>query len=193
MDKQLWNDSNKPSAITFILLLDQTNGTNVSSDETSTSLEEMKRSFIESFCISIPVCSCTPTDKQPCKITIYIHNNTTTNTTTNNKSTPPKYQRNEATLVYASVTMLSSFLGIVGNACVLLIAYKNRSNLPPCKLLIAQLAVVNFMFCVVQMVVTIPLYWTNVWIYELPMCKIFRLSITLFLLYFFNWLGFLPT
>ena len=141
MNEQLLNDSNKSSAITFILPFDQTNGTLISFDETRTAFEEMKRSFIESFCISIPVCSCTSTDKQPCKITIYIHNNTTTNTTTNNKSTPPKYQRNEATLVYASVTMLSSFLGIVGNACVLLIAYKNRSNLPPCKLHIAQLAV----------------------------------------------------
>ena len=136
---------------------------------------ELTQSFMESFClqVNIPVCACAPSNsKQSCEITVYVHDNITDTQPTIESTT--KYQRNEATLVYASVTMVSSLFGVIGNACVLVIAYRNRSNLPPCKLHIAQLAGLNLVFCVVQMVVTLPLYWTNVWLYDIFMCKVLR-------------------
>ena len=151
MDPKDWNQPKAPLVIPSNTLK-PTIKTNKTSPFDKVHAMELTQSFMESFClqVNIPVCACAPSNsKQSCKITVYVHDNITNEQPTIESTT--KYQRNEATLVYASVTMVSSLFGVIGNACVLMIAYRNRSNLPPCKLHIAQLAGLNLVFCVVQM------------------------------------------
>lgn len=77
------------------------------------------------------------------------------------------------TIIYASVATLASVFGVIGNLAVL--GFQHRwSSLSSCKLHIAELAVVNLIFSIVQLVNTIPLYWTNSWVYSLFMCKLLR-------------------
>ena len=84
------------------------------------------------------------------------------------------YVRHNATLIYTHITVAASFVGIIGNGAVLTVSYVQRTTMPSCKLHIAELACVNFVFSLIQMVNTIPLYWTNRWVYGLPMCKLLR-------------------
>ena len=56
----------------------------------------------------------------------------------------------EVTVVYASIALLSSVFGVCGNLLVIVVAYRNRRHISACKLHIAQLAVVNFVFCTLQ-------------------------------------------
>ena len=77
-------------------------------------------------------------------------------------------------ITYATVAVLSSAFGVVGNIAVLLLAYRHRTNISPCKLHIAQLAFVNLVFSCVQVINVMPLYWSNVWIYTSMMCKLTR-------------------
>ena len=94
---------------------------------------------------------------------------------TSNSTFKSIYIRNKTfTIVYTSVTMFSSLFGLLGNAAVLLVAYHHRHHLPSGKLHIAELALVNFIFCLVQIINAIPLYWTNSWIYSIAMCKVIR-------------------
>ena len=94
------------------------------------------------------------------------------------------YERIPSTsIVYASVTIVSSLFGVIGNALVLIVAYKQGRDLQSGKLHIAELALVNLLFCIFQLVNVVPLYWTNQWLYGRPMCKLIRslMEVTSFL------------
>ena len=82
---------------------------------------------------------------------------------TNTSGTSVFQRWHGVTVFYAAVALISSLFGILGNGSVLVIAYQQRTQLSPCKLHIAQLALVNFVFCVVQSINVVPLYWTNTW------------------------------
>ena len=85
------------------------------------------------------------------------------------------YARDKSfTLAYATETVFVSALGTIGNALVLIFYLKQRCKLSSCKFHIAQLAVVNLTFSLIQLANTVPLYWTNTWIYGLPLCKVIR-------------------
>ena len=85
------------------------------------------------------------------------------------------FQRNEGiSFTYATIAFISSVFGMVGNAAVICLAYRQRSRLSPCKLHIAELAVTNFIFSIFQIVNVTPLYWTNVWIYGRGACKLMK-------------------
>ena len=84
------------------------------------------------------------------------------------------YHYTGVSYMYATIALVSSIFGVVGNAAVLCMAYRQRGNMSPCKLHIAELAVFNLVFSTVQIFNVLPLYWTNVWMYGLPMCKIMR-------------------
>ena len=86
-----------------------------------------------------------------------------------------KFQRNNGmSLTYASIAIISSIFGTIGNAAVICIAYRQRRKLSPCKLHIAELAVVNLIFSLVQIINVVPLYWTNTWIYGKVGCKLMK-------------------
>ena len=134
------------------------------------------RHSIEEFCgyfnISLPKCSCEIVPVV-CKFRSYILDFKEVNTTDKRR-----YARSNAvTLTYVSVAIFSSLFGVVGNTAVLLIAYQERAQLSPCKLHIAELAFVNFIFSIVQIINIAPLYITNKWIYGVVMCKVLRCSL----------------
>ena len=76
------------------------------------------------------------------------------------------------TIIYATIAVLSSVSGMIGNAAVIIIAYRYRKGLTPTKLHVAQLAVVNFVFSMVQLVNVLPLYCSTAWMYGQFMCKL---------------------
>lgn len=84
------------------------------------------------------------------------------------------HRTKKITVAYASVTLVNSVFGILGNLAVLAVAYKQRKHLPSGRLHIAELAFVNFIFCFTLIINTIPLYWTNKWIYHIFLCKLIR-------------------
>lgn len=81
---------------------------------------------------------------------------------------------NDYTVIYASVTIFASLLGIIGNGAVIIVAIKRSGNISSCKLHLVELAVLNFVFSVIQMINTIPLFWTNKWLYGLVFCQLLR-------------------
>ena len=62
------------------------------------------------------------------------------------------------TVIYTTIATMSSVFGMIGNAAVMKIAYKHREKLPPTKLHVAELAVVNFIFSFAQVINLLPLY-----------------------------------
>ena len=123
--------------------------------------------IVETFCkflnISSSNCSC-EISSIVCDFTHFLHHNNTD---------LKIFQRwHGVTMVYATIAVISSTLGMIGNSAVIFIAYQQRTQISPCKLHIAELAVVNFIFSGVQVVNTVPLYWTNIWIYGQPICKL---------------------
>ena len=87
----------------------------------------------------------------------------------------PVFERHgQITSVYASIAIFSSILGLVGNSAVIFMAYQKRRNLSPCKLHVAQLALVNFVFSMLQVINVGPLYWSNKWIYGEYVCKLVK-------------------
>lgn len=86
---------------------------------------------------------------------------------------------NLTTTVYASISLSVAVLGVLGNLVVIYIAYEHRTTISPCNLHIAELAFVNLIFSVAQIINTTPLFWTNTWVYSLTMCKVIRSLIEL--------------
>ena len=80
----------------------------------------------------------------------------------------------EYSLTYASITVLASLIGLTGNTAVLIISFRQRKGLSSCKLHIAELGCVNFLFSALQLFNVVPLYVTNKWVYGVPMCKVVR-------------------
>ena len=110
------------------------------------SLVDEKSATLENFCkfflIAPSNCTC---ERSPlvCEVTDFgqelRHNDSVTFT-----------RHNKVTFMYATIALVSSIFGMVGNAAVICIAYRQRSQLSPCKLHIAELAVVNLVFSLVQ-------------------------------------------
>ena len=127
---------------------------------------------LQSFCLHLDIspsyCSC---DKTPlvCQL-----NNFQEAIKENGTKETPFDRSNKFTLTYATIAAAFSLLGMVGNGAVICLAYWNRGKLTPCKLHIAELAVINFIFSAVQIVNIVPLYWTNIWIYGKVMCKLMK-------------------
>ena len=97
---------------------------------------------------------------------------------TNPNTSSPLYKRStDVALSYATVTLFISLLSVLGNVAVLVTAYQSRGKMASCKVHIVELAVVNLLFSIVQIINTVPLYWTNAWIYGLMMCKMVRVSL----------------
>ena len=92
-----------------------------------------------------------------------------------NESVVTSYRRlSTTTIVYASVTLVFSVFGAIANFLVLLVAYRQRKCLQSGKLHIAELAAVNLIFCLLQLMNIMPLYWTNMWLYGRSVCKLVR-------------------
>lgn len=92
-----------------------------------------------------------------------------------NVSTNHTFKRSDViTMIYAAVSSAGACLSLLANSVVLVTAFLNRTKLSPCKIHIAQLAAINLLFSVLQIINTGPLFWTNEWIYGLFMCKCVR-------------------
>lgn len=82
---------------------------------------------------------------------------------------------------YASVSIISSACGIVGNAFVIVLTLRNRRRkiFPTFKKLITVLATCDFVFAVTQLMYVIPMLWTNTWLYGEILCKLLTCAETL--------------
>ena len=77
--------------------------------------------------------------------------------------------------LYAVITLFSAIIGTLGNSLVIAIAIFNflhNQELPNCKLLIAYLAVCDFIFAILNLFISIPKFWTTEWLYGKTLCKI---------------------
>ena len=72
---------------------------------------------------------------------------------------------------YASIVVVVAGVGFIGNLAVVVVAIR-RETLSRSNLLIAELAGSDLFFSITQLVMTIPLFWTNKWIYPSYMCKV---------------------
>lgn len=127
--------------------------------------------FLIKFClylnISLDQCTCNDTPGL-CKVKKDFE-------TFRQEARQPTYIRsNRYTVIYTTVAIIASVFGLTGNALVLWISMLQRKELSSCKLHIAELGFVNFVFSVVQMINSLPLYWTNKWIYGFTTCKVIR-------------------
>ena len=76
---------------------------------------------------------------------------------------------------YAIVAVVSASLGVLGNTAVIIVAIRREYNTMS-NLLIAELATSDLFFAIVQLLVTIPLFWTNKWLFPDFMCKVMKSS-----------------
>ena len=76
---------------------------------------------------------------------------------------------------YAIVAIVSVSLGILGNTAVIIVAIRREYNTMS-NLLIAELATSDLFFAIVQLLETIPLFWTNKWLFPDFTCKIIKSS-----------------
>ena len=93
--------------------------------------------------------------------------------TRNSKSTTPRRKLEIEVAIISTVAMV---IGVLGNAAVLIISYKDRRSLPRSKILITQLAVIDQVFSIINFVETVSLYWSSRWILGVALCKIVSAS-----------------
>ena len=95
----------------------------------------------------------------------------------------PETQRNISTinrfacsndLVQASVRVISSALGLLGNGFVIYVIFKLRAELTQFKKVILALSVADCVFSVITLVQGIPLFWACTWELGDVGCKTFR-------------------
>ena len=72
---------------------------------------------------------------------------------------------------YASIVVVVAGVGLFGNLAVVVVALR-RKTLSRSSLLIAELAGSDLFFSITQLVMTVPLFWTNKWVYPGYMCKV---------------------
>ena len=77
-------------------------------------------------------------------------------------------------LVQASVRVISSALGLLGNGFVIYVIFKLRAGLTQFKKVILGLSVADCVFSAITLVQGIPLFWTCTWELGQAGCKIFR-------------------
>lgn len=120
--------------------------------------------------ISLDECSCKHIP-QLCHVEDVLSSMMPQNNTTRKKT----FKRLPVTSsLYASIAVFSSSSGVVGNLIVVIVALLNREDLSTCKLHIAELALANLIFSIVQLINSVPLFWTNQWVYGALMCKCVR-------------------
>ena len=73
-----------------------------------------------------------------------------------------------------AVKLIASFLGVIGNALVLMVAIQGRRHIDSFEKLIALLASSEFTFSIMQIFNSVPLFWTCKWIYGRVMCKLIK-------------------
>ena len=74
----------------------------------------------------------------------------------------------------AAVKVIASFLGVIGNALVLIITVHGRKEIGPFEKLIAFLAISDFTFSIMQIFDSFPLFWTCKWLYGRVMCRFIK-------------------
>ncbi|XP_066914793.1 QRFP-like peptide receptor [Clytia hemisphaerica] len=76
---------------------------------------------------------------------------------------------------YAIVAVVSASLGVLGNTAVIIVAIRREYNTMS-NLLIAELATSDLLSAIIQLLMTIPLFWTNKWLFPGFMCKVMKSS-----------------
>ena len=74
----------------------------------------------------------------------------------------------------AAVKVIASFLGVIGNALVLIITVDGRKQIEPFEKLIAFLAISDLTFSIMQIFDSVPLFWTCKWLYGRVMCRLIK-------------------
>lgn len=92
--------------------------------------------------------------------------------------TETKFFQNKQ-IAIASITTVTMAFGLAGNLLVIAVLFKNRKTLPYTKVLICQLAFVDALFSVNNLVSEIHLFWSPKWILGLGMCKFITSTYTL--------------
>ncbi len=86
----------------------------------------------------------------------------------------PEYSR-----PLASIIVLNTMFGILGNVLVVAIAIKNWKTSIPYQKLIGQLGASDLLFAALHLLSMIHVFWTNRWIYGETLCKMMIGSISL--------------
>ena len=148
--------------------------------EENTNTSSWIRHFVYGYDITMEICGKQNISFSECRCDVFpflchTHSPLTTHSPEHNDTFVRTYERSSSvTIGYASMSLLVSLLGVFANASVLRSAYRQSVKLSPCKLHISELAVVNFLFSIVQMINIVPLYWTNRWLLSLSMCIFLR-------------------
>ena len=127
------------------------------------------------FNISLSECTCTKTP-QLCHVEDFLSSYSLKNRTSHRT-----YERPDSTTIaYSFISLIVALLGFLGNAMVLIVSYYQRSKKSTsCRIRIRELAVVNLLSSLLQLINTTPLLWTNNWLYGPFMCKTIRTSLEL--------------
>lgn len=72
----------------------------------------------------------------------------------------------------ATVSILASLVSTFGNGAIITIAYRNWDSLSNTRLLITLLSICHFAFGLLQVIPSVPMFWTNEWLYGNALCKI---------------------
>ena len=80
-------------------------------------------------------------------------------------------------IVIAISNIMSSILALVGNGFVIGFSFTDQSEFSRFHHLIKCLAISDFIFALVQFIISVPQTWTCHWVYGLVMCKILRAAL----------------
>lgn len=105
-----------------------------------------------------------------------VHDITLTNCTCNHKDACKidDNHLNIFSLVYSSVTAACCALGILGNVAVLIIAVKRHKNLSHNNIILAELASIDFLLCIILFIDRARTFWYDAWPYGEAGCKAIR-------------------
>lgn len=89
------------------------------------------------------------------------------------------HRSSDATLPYAVLALIIGTIGLIANGLVILVAFIKRKEISNCQKIIGCLAVSDFIFASVQIIVTVPRLWTHEWLYGNGLCKLLYSSMSL--------------
>lgn len=116
-----------------------------------------------------------PKENCSCRLFIYEAKNGESTTLCDKKHITPKFESYEdpnlamSRIVYASLVMFASTLGVFGNLLVIIV--KPRRKMSRHSLLITVLAMCDFSFAIVSILRIVPFFWTLDWLYNATTCR----------------------
>ncbi|XP_065664874.1 galanin receptor type 1 isoform X2 [Hydra vulgaris] len=159
LTREMFNSSSFSNASLHLIDLN----TNVSVEETDNSYMSLEK-MCELFKIPEENCSCNKENSEMKEICdFYLFNKTT------------EFRCDSLLYTIKSITnIISSTLGLIGNSFVIWISHTHNNEFRRFHNLVISLAISDFVFAFVQLIITVPETWTCHWVYGLFLCKLLR-------------------